>query len=411
MALAPWLILRTSPWLIGPNLMAIVVLFVLAASPRAQTLQTFPALGRRALDVGSATLDAPLQMIAAAATLAPTDAKQQLRRSIKGLAIATAIGAVLVGLLASADPFFASLIDGPSLGNRLFDMVTIAAGAVWWFSLVIVGHRHEDGAIPVASTRWKWATRDAGLVLGVVAAVLGVYVSSLIAGAIGGARYIQRRTGMTYADYARSGFFQLVLVVLIVGIVLTSCRTVIASAVRRGVLLTMALLIAALTLVMVSVSIARLVTYCRVFGLTMLRVSTMVFAAWLGVIVILIAISLISRRCQPWLVSAVVVSAFVTLAAMNVANPEAIVARENLSRIDWQSGSLLSQEGARFDGLYLGAGLSDDAVPTIVGLLDELPASQRLALIQQLCHEPRTDAGWSWNNSRANADDLLEEIC
>ena len=44
--LAPWLSIRTSPWLIGPTIIALVVLFVLAANADRGLPGTFPALGR-----------------------------------------------------------------------------------------------------------------------------------------------------------------------------------------------------------------------------------------------------------------------------------------------------------------------------------------------------------------------------
>ncbi len=248
--------------------------------------------------------------------------------------------------------------------------------------------------------------------LATVAVVLGGYVSSLAIGAVSGSEYVQRRTGLTYAEYARSGFFQLVAVVAIIGTVLIASRRIIAGSARRRQLLMIALADALFTLVMVVVSIVRLQTYRNVFGLTMLRFSTTVFAAWLGVVIVMIVVALARTRWEPRLVAAVVVSAYATLFITNVANPEAIVARENIERIDWASGATHSRDGAEFDSAYLGTQLSDDAVPTLLERLDELPAEQRNALLQRLCSERHgTDHGWSWNLSRTHASNALSGRC
>ena len=156
---------------------------------------------------------------------------------------------------------------------------------------------------------------------------------------LSGSEYVQRRTGLTYAQYTRSGFFQLVAVVAIVGTVLIASRRIIARSARRRQLLMIALADALFTLVMVVVSIVRLQTYRNVFGLTMLRFSTTVFAAWLGVVIVMIVVALVRTRWEPRLVAAAVVGAYATLLVTNIANPEAIVARENIDRIDWASGA------------------------------------------------------------------------
>lgn len=342
--------------------------------------------------------------------------------------MASTLAAVLLILLTSGDAFFASMLGATALGDRLVDVMIVIAGSLWWLSLVLVGRRvprvdptlTSSKAPPAKSVlslaafapRGAVGGREVACVLTTVAVVLGGYVSSLAIGALGGSEYVQRRTGLTYAEYARSGFFQLLAVVAIVGTVLIASRHIIAGSARRRQLLIVALIVAAFTLVMVVVSIMRLQTYRNVFGLTMLRFSTTVFAAWLGVVVVMIVVALVRTRWEPRLVSAVVISAYATLVVTHFANPEAIVARENIERIDWASGTTRSRDGAEFDSAYLGTQLSDDAVPTLVAHLDELPAEQRDALLDHLCvQRDGTDHGWSWNRSRAHAANALSGLC
>ena len=104
-------------------------------------------------------------------------------------------------------------------------------------------------------------------------------------------------------------------------------------------------------------------------------------------------------------------SAYGTLIYANIVNPEVTIARENIGRIDWTTGTAISDEGAAFDADYLGHHLSDDAVPTLVDRLGTLPGDQRAALTQLLCARPRFDDGWSWNWARARAERALARLC
>jgi hypothetical protein len=431
LALTPWLTLRTSPWLIGPTMIAMVVLLILAAVPQAQGLLTFPAIGARAIDAASASFDAPMELVRAAGAMAPGGSVQQIRRSMFGLALGGGVAVFLLILLSSGDAFFASILGSSSVGARLVDIVLIAGAGAVWFCLVLPSRWSVQGRVkrpsmfgiatpsgaPPSNAVFvtpRIGEREVTLVLGSVVVVLSGYVASLIAGALGGASYIERRTGLTYAEYARSGFFQLVAVVALVGSLLVSCRGIIRSARSRRRLLGLAVINASCTLVMVAVSIARLQTYRSVFGLTMLRFSTTVFAGWLAVVMLLIVIALVRPAVEHLLVTAVILSAFGTLMVTNVANPEAIVARENLERVDWTNtdvdfGTYGSE--ASFDGDYLADQLSDDAVPTMIAHLDRLDVAQRAALVTRLCERDRVGDGWSWNRSRSRAASALDTVC
>ena len=102
-------------------------------------------------------------------------------------------------------------------------------------------------------------------------------------------------------------------------------------------------------------SILRLQMYSDAFGLTMLRLYTTVFAGWVGLVLALAAIGLWSSP-REWLAPTVVALALLGVFAMNIVNPEALVARTNLAR---------GAETGDLDAWYL-QGLSTDAVPTVV---------------------------------------------
>ncbi len=139
--LAPWLSIRTSPWLIWPTIIALVVLFVLAANADRGLPGTFPALANGIAEVGAAGFDTPREAVRAVACGAPNDAIPQIRRSMTGIAMALTLATVLLILLASGDAFFASMLGITGLGDRLVDLIIVIAGSLWWLSLVLVGRR------------------------------------------------------------------------------------------------------------------------------------------------------------------------------------------------------------------------------------------------------------------------------
>lgn len=245
------------------------------------------------------------------------------------------------------------------------------------------------------------------MVLSMITAVLAVYVGTTLTAATAGRAYVERHTGLTYAQYARSGFFQLVAVVAIVLSVLIALRTSISGSNGRRALLPVALVAAGLTLAVVAVSILRLQTYRSVFGLTMLRFSTTVFAAWLGVVLVLVAVSLVWAGLQRRLPSWVVLSCYLTLVIVNLVNPEAVVADENIAR----AGQVAAVRQENLDGSYLAEHLGDDAVPTIVTHLAELTVPQRAALLSSRCSDGPGDHGWSWNLSRHRSAASLASVC
>jgi hypothetical protein len=91
----------------------------------------------------------------------------------------------------------------------------------------------------------------------------------------------------------------------------------------------------------------------------------------------------------------VVVTGFVMTGALNVVDPDALIARTNLAR-------------PQADVTYL-AGLSDDAVPTLVARLP-FAASPRIRreLARRLLARSTASVGpLSWNASRAHARAVL----
>jgi hypothetical protein len=217
--------------------------------------------------------------------------------------------------------------------------------------------------------------------------------------------------GLTYAEYARSGFFQLLAVAVITLGVLLLLRaaTELASPGQRATFTAVAEVAVALTVVVVVVAVRRLNLYEDAFGLTMLRLYSELFSYWIGVVFLFLGAALAGvGHGRGWLVGAAVAAGLALLLALNVANPEAVVARDQLDG---------TRQVRRIDIAYV-ARLSEDAIPTVATRAPGLDPAARADLRARLCAaepdgvSPSRFTGWAaWNLGRERAERAVTRIC
>jgi hypothetical protein len=208
----------------------------------------------------------------------------------------------------------------------------------------------------------------------------------------GGTSLVQAREHLTYAEYARHGFFELVIVsVLVLPVVLGA--NVLAPGRARAVRALSGVLVALELAVAVS-ALQRLRVYEREYGLTELRIYAIGVVAWLACVFVWACATVLRRRMRLFAVGAIA-AGFAATAALNVLDPDALIARTNLSR-------------PRVDAAYL-ANLSDDAVPTLVARLPSVadPAVRRELAVRLLARSTEHVGVLSWNASRARARSVL----
>ena len=235
-----------------------------------------------------------------------------------------------------------------------------------------------------------------------------LFAVAQVVAALAGDVYVQQRTGLTYAEYARRGFFQLLAVASIVGVIVLSARHVADAAGDRRVrrlVRALAVALVAVTAALVAVAVRRLHLHEQVYGLTMLRLYSTVFALWLGAMLVVAGVACLRDGRRRWLVPAVAGSALVGVFAMNVVNPEAVVVRDDVA---------LAALGGRFDPVYL-AMLSDDSTPALVHAARTAPPAVASALRRQLCapgsrrHDARP--GLAANLVDHRSQRLNDELC
>jgi len=217
----------------------------------------------------------------------------------------------------------------------------------------------------------------------------------------GGGDHVLRTAGLTYAEYARSGFWQLLAVTVLTLVVLGVAARKAARETPADRIWLRALLggLAALALVVVASALSRMWAYEQAYGFTQLRLLVSVCEVWLGVVFVFVLVAGIRLHVHAmWLPRAVVGTAVVALLGIAALNPDRFIAEQNLIRYD-RTGNI--------DLDYLSQ-LSADAVP----VLDRLPEPQRGCVLMDIDADlDRTgpDEWREWNLGRTQARATLAD--
>lgn len=208
-----------------------------------------------------------------------------------------------------------------------------------------------------------------------------------------------------YAEYARRGFFELVAVAALVLPVLLGAYWLLRKDTPAHVRLfnVLAGLLIALEFVIMASAVKRMALYVNEFGLTELRLYTTAFMGWMALIFIWFVPTVLRGKGDRFAFGALAAGLLIAL-GLNVLNPDAFIARTNITRL---TQSVASNERP-LDASYL-ARLSADAVPSLLQALPSIPREegcQAATILLQRWSTPSAD--WrTWNWSRVQAEQLV----
>jgi hypothetical protein len=331
-------------------------------------------------------------------------ALRHVRAAGAGALLAFPLLLVFGALFASADAVFRNVVMGVldidvaalrSLMSHtlLITLGTALAGGYLWGALVRTAPRptgEEDrgfslGIVPV------------GTALGLLDLLFLVFVVIQLRYFFGGAELVQRATDLTYAEYARRGFFELVTASALVLPLLLGADWAIRREPRerlRAFRHLAGLLLALLAVVMAS-ALERMRLYVDAFGLSEIRLYSTAFMVYLAGVFAWFAWTALRGQPRRFAFGALV-QGFAVLAGLHLLNPDAFIVRTNLAR---------SPVHRPFDAKYA-ASLSADAVPVLLAALPRLDAREQCRAADRLLRRwlPDTGGDWrTWNLARARA--------
>ena len=327
-------------------------------------------LAARLRDVIAAGAYTVRDLLVGAPTLVARDADLFTLPAARGGASWTAVRALLLTaplafvftvLLSRADPVFASFFRLPTLDVAQIVPHLALFGVFAWLSAGWL-----RGAVLALSPRptlpahlpMRLGHAEVIASLGTVIALFALFVSLQLRWFFGAADVVLATTGLTVAEYARRGFFELVAVSALVLPLILGTRAAIDDArlVRRHRQLSLVLLV--LLAAIIASAVLRMRLYVAYFGLTTDRLYATALMGWIAVVSVALALTVLRGRARPFAAIAVL-SGFAALGALNIGNPELIIARGNLSRTPDTRG---------IDYEYL-TRLSGDAAPAVVNAL------------------------------------------
>ena len=244
---------------------------------------------------------------------------------------------------------------------------------------------------------------EIGVVLGAINLLFLSFVIVQFRYLFGGHELVQATTGLTYAQYARRGFFELATVAALVLPLLLGAHWLLRKEnpgherTFRG----LAIVQIALVFIIMASAAQRMRLYQSEYGLTELRFYTQAFIGWLAVVFVWFAATVLRGRRNHFVFGAMV-AGFLSIGALHVANPDDLIVRTNLARIE---------QGRSFD-VHYAAWRSADAVPALISGLPRLSHEDQCTvagIVLRRWSPPATPDWRTWSLARSQARKAVTE--
>ena len=354
----------------------------------------------------------PISLAKAVDRMAP-EKRKTLKNIFIGLIISAPVLVVVIALLAEADTVFQNLIANALKALEFIGSIPLAEhmGVIGIITVLLFGYltvvlKAKVERISESAERDSGAW-DATIVATVLVMVNAVYILFCVIQftyLFGGEEVIRSIPDYTYAEYARQGFSELIVVTIInLSILLIGLHfTKNGGKLDRTVGMLRCLLVLCTIIILYSAHL-RLKLYEEAYGYTYARIFAHTF---IGLLFILFLLTLYKlwRRELP-LVKAFAIAALLAYTTLNYVNVDAIIARKNIDR-------------------YLGTGkidldylqeLSYDAIPELTRLSvdsdGDMAAKTVAVFLRDKGAKLHSESPWqSYNFSKAKVKRVLSEI-
>jgi len=293
--------------------------------------------------------------------------KRVFGRIMLGLLLSLPILAIFTTLLANADLVFAQRLENliehftvEDLAELLARIFLILFTAYVFISLTLYAYEKssetDDPSHKAASIPPFLGYIEGTVILSSVVLLFSAFVLIQFQYFFSGQSNITS-AGFTYAEYARRGYSELILVACFSFImlqVLGSILKIKTSGQRKGFIALSVVLLACVLVILLS-AFQRLSLYEAAYGFTTLRTYAHVFIIWLGLLLIArIVLEIINR--QDAFANLLLFTAIGFTLSLNILNPGSLIVRKNIER---------TLQGESLDYSYLST-LTSDATPALV---------------------------------------------
>lgn len=337
----------------------------------------------------------------------------------RGLIIAVPLLLIFGGLLVSADASFQaffrqfSAFDGGAVLNHLYGVAgcmilvggllrqifieqkVFTKSAPHYMPYVMAPLYHP----PYRSREpLRLGAMEIGIILGSLNALFGLFVIIQAPYLFGGAKHVLTTEHLSFADYARRGFFELVLVVGLAIPVLLGSHALLKAESKSSERLwrVMAVVMVSLLLVVMHSAVDRMRLYVDLYSLSTQRVYVLASLGWMALMLLWFLLTTVRGRSDRFAFGAFV-ALLATILGVNAINPDATVVEYNVA---------LATPGKVIDGQYLRS-LSDDARPMLIRYAAKLDPDTRASMKEDWMRKEKEQKGqwrsWTWSRSVADA--------
>ena len=393
---------HSSPLLVAVNTLALAGAVSLGALRRAQPRPGVATVGEYAAGLvaaGASTFAGSIELLERDVPWQEAARGFRGERAVavaRGLAIGAPFLLVFGGLFLAADSVFRQLVESalPTGLPQAWPHVLVATGIAWAAAGLLrdlAADRDERRLVSADGlVARKPSFRLGGVELTVALAVLDLLFAAFVAVQarylFGGRGVVISHEHLTYAQYARHGFFELLAVsALVVPVVLAASS--LARDHRTAVRVASALLVVLELAVAVS-ALQRMRVYVDQYGLTELRIYVTGVTLWIAAVLLWALATVLFGDARRFAVGAIV-AGFVATLALNALDPDALIVRTNIAC-------------GHVDPAYL-ARLSDDSVPALVERLPSLTKPARAEIARALLARHISADPLAWNHARSEA--------
>ncbi len=331
------------------------------------------------------------------------NARSLIPRLVLGAILATPLLLLFGTLFAAADPVFRRGVEAVisfDLSNAWIHAASVLAGT-WVVAgsarrCLLPNEARDPGLnAPPPPSRAPWV--EVTTVLTLVALLFLAFVAVQVRYLFGDHELVRATAGLTYAEYARQGFFELLAVAaVLLPVLLLADWLMIQSADRRAFRGLVTLLLGLLGVVLMS-AYRRMNLYTDAYGWTNTRLHAVAALVWVTCLAVLV-LATVARGERPRFAGPAFVCGLAILFGLQALNPDAFVARHQLAR---------AAAGQELDLDHL-ARLGPDATPTLVAALPGLTETQRTTLTKAM--HRRLSATGTWNLGRYAAQQALATL-
>ena len=290
--------------------------------------------------------------------------KKTIGKVLIGLLCAVPVLLVVIPLLLSSDDAFRGMMDrmftdsGSTAGKGIFGIALSVFAVSYGFSL--------KAGRTVKEKEGKFAGIENVYIVSFLSAIslcYLLYLFSQLAYFFSAFKGFLPDEEMTYAQYARKGFFEMC-VIAVINLALVFAALLLAKKHNGKVCNAIKLLatfVAGFTLIIIATAISKMVLYIGVYGMTVLRLTTSAFMVFLSVVFISVILRVYILRIN--IVKTALIAAGCIVLVLGTANVNRVCAQYNYD--SYCNGKLISID---VEAMYT---LGDEGIPYVVKLTSD----------------------------------------